>query len=161
MVAVARVLGHLALESAAFVPVLALAFALIAGLGIWLQRATRFGRSLYLIGSNPTAARLAGLPIAVKDYNDVAGQPTTYGSPLFAVASFGNFASADAQGLGRLHQAVGDVPQRRHAQADAFRGARGAGREEDVRRVVGRHGPRAHRRRSAGRYPGDGRGRKP
>jgi len=47
-----------------FVPVLALAFALIAGLGIWLQRATRFGRSLYLIGSNPAAARLAGLPIA-------------------------------------------------------------------------------------------------
>jgi len=46
------------------VPVLALAFALIAGLGIWLQRATRFGRSLYLIGSNPAAARLAGLPIA-------------------------------------------------------------------------------------------------
>ena len=46
------------------VPVLALAFALIAGLGIWLQRATRFGRSLYLIGSNPAAAHLAGLPIA-------------------------------------------------------------------------------------------------
>ncbi|MDF2782541.1 MAG: rbsC 2, partial [Geminicoccaceae bacterium] len=46
------------------VPVLALAFVLIAVLGIWLQRATRFGRSLYLIGSNPAAARLAGLPIA-------------------------------------------------------------------------------------------------
>jgi ribose transport system permease protein len=46
------------------VPVLALAFVLIALLGIWLQRATRFGRSLYLIGSNPAAARLAGLPIA-------------------------------------------------------------------------------------------------
>jgi len=27
---------------------------------------------------------LAGLPIAVKDYNDVAGQLTTYGSPIFA-----------------------------------------------------------------------------
>ena len=46
------------------VPVLALAFALIAAIGIWLQRSTRFGRSLYLIGSNPAAARLAGLPIA-------------------------------------------------------------------------------------------------
>ena len=45
-------------------PVLALALALIAGLGIWLQRRTRFGRSLYLIGSNPAAARLAGLPVA-------------------------------------------------------------------------------------------------
>jgi ribose transport system permease protein len=46
------------------VPVLALAFALVAGLGIFVQRATRFGRSLYLIGSNAAAARLAGLPIA-------------------------------------------------------------------------------------------------
>jgi amidase len=27
---------------------------------------------------------LGGLPIAVKDYNDVAGAPTTYGSPIFA-----------------------------------------------------------------------------
>ena len=27
---------------------------------------------------------LAGLPMAVKDYNDVAGQLTTYGSPIFA-----------------------------------------------------------------------------
>jgi ribose/xylose/arabinose/galactoside ABC-type transport system permease subunit len=46
------------------VPVLALAFLLIAALGIGLQRTTRFGRSLYLIGSNPAAARLAGVPIA-------------------------------------------------------------------------------------------------
>jgi ribose/xylose/arabinose/galactoside ABC-type transport system permease subunit len=46
------------------VPVLALAFVLIAATGIWLQRTTRFGRSLYLIGSNPAAARLAGVPIA-------------------------------------------------------------------------------------------------
>ena len=27
---------------------------------------------------------LGGLPIAVKDYNDVAGAPTTYGSPIYA-----------------------------------------------------------------------------
>src|SRR5262245_40777881 len=27
---------------------------------------------------------LAGLPIAIKDYNDVGGQLTTYGSPIFA-----------------------------------------------------------------------------
>ena len=27
---------------------------------------------------------LAGLPVAVKDYNDVAGQRTTFGSPIFA-----------------------------------------------------------------------------
>jgi ribose transport system permease protein len=46
------------------VPVLAIAFALVVGVGIFVQRATRFGRSLYLIGSNDAAARLAGLPIA-------------------------------------------------------------------------------------------------
>jgi ribose/xylose/arabinose/galactoside ABC-type transport system permease subunit len=45
------------------VPVLALVFLLIVVLGIVMQRATRFGRSLYLIGSNAAAARLAGLPI--------------------------------------------------------------------------------------------------
>jgi ribose/xylose/arabinose/galactoside ABC-type transport system permease subunit len=46
------------------VPVLALAFAFVTVLGIFVQRATRFGRSLYLIGSNAAAARIAGLPIA-------------------------------------------------------------------------------------------------
>jgi amidase len=34
--------------------------------------------------SREDAGWLAGLPIAVKDYNDVAGQLTTYGSPIFA-----------------------------------------------------------------------------
>jgi ribose/xylose/arabinose/galactoside ABC-type transport system permease subunit len=46
------------------VPVLALAFVVIALVGIVVQRSTSFGRSLYLIGSNRAAARLAGLPIA-------------------------------------------------------------------------------------------------
>jgi len=46
------------------VPVLALVFVALSVLGIWLQRATRFGRSLFLIGSNPQAARLSGLPVA-------------------------------------------------------------------------------------------------
>lgn len=45
-------------------PVLALAFLGLAAVMAWLQRATRFGRSLYLIGSNPRAARLCGLPVA-------------------------------------------------------------------------------------------------
>ena len=33
---------------------------------------------------NPPPGWLAGLPVAAKDYNDVAGQRTTYGSPIFA-----------------------------------------------------------------------------
>lgn len=51
-----RLGGHL--------PVLALAFIVLAVLGIALQRYTRFGRSLYLVGSNRQAALLSGLPIA-------------------------------------------------------------------------------------------------
>ena len=45
-------------------PVLGFVFLGMAVFGIWIQRATRFGRSLYLIGSNKEAARLSGLPIA-------------------------------------------------------------------------------------------------
>lgn len=45
------------------VPVLALAFVLLSLAGIALQRTTRFGRNLYLIGSNPLAATLSGLPV--------------------------------------------------------------------------------------------------
>ncbi|MEM7057922.1 MAG: amidase family protein [Pseudomonadota bacterium] len=38
------------------------------------------------LDTDPTASELplAGLPIAVKDYNDVGGVRTTYGSPIFA-----------------------------------------------------------------------------
>ncbi len=46
------------------VPVLALVYLGLAALFMWLQRATRFARSLYLVGSNSDAARLAGLPVA-------------------------------------------------------------------------------------------------
>lgn len=45
------------------VPVLAVSFVLLAFVGIALQNGTRFGRSLYLVGANPAAARLCGLPI--------------------------------------------------------------------------------------------------
>jgi ribose/xylose/arabinose/galactoside ABC-type transport system permease subunit len=45
------------------VPALALAFLLLAVLAAWMQQGTRFGRSLYLIGANPQAALLSGLPV--------------------------------------------------------------------------------------------------
>jgi amidase len=48
---------------------------------------------------------LAGLPIAVKDYNDVAGQLTTYGSPIFAEYR----ASADDRTIATL-RANGAIP---------------------------------------------------
>jgi ribose transport system permease protein len=47
----------------AMLPVLAIVFLGLAALGTWLQQVTRFGRNLYLIGSNPRAARLSGLPV--------------------------------------------------------------------------------------------------
>src|SRR5439155_8224895 len=46
------------------VAVLALLFLGVAAAGAMIQRATRYGRSLYLVGSNPRAAGLAGLPVA-------------------------------------------------------------------------------------------------
>ena len=49
--------------------------------------ATRFDEALGEARDmeEPTgAAVLWGLPVAIKDLNDVAGLPTTYGSPLFA-----------------------------------------------------------------------------
>ncbi|MBX6369855.1 MAG: ABC transporter permease [Rhodospirillales bacterium] len=46
------------------VPVLALTFVALAILAEAALRTTRYGRSLYLVGSNRAAAALAGLPIA-------------------------------------------------------------------------------------------------
>lgn len=46
------------------VPVLALAFLGLVALGLFVERATVFGRQLFLIGSNRRAAILSGLPVA-------------------------------------------------------------------------------------------------
>jgi ribose/xylose/arabinose/galactoside ABC-type transport system permease subunit len=43
------------------VPTMVVILLLAAACGIWIQRRTRFGRALYLIGTNPAAARLAAL----------------------------------------------------------------------------------------------------
>ena len=48
---------------------------------------------------------LAGLPIAVKDYNDVGGQLTTYGSPIYAK----HYARADDRTVATL-RANGAIP---------------------------------------------------
>lgn len=44
-------------------PVLVLCLLAAVAIGMVLQSRTRFGRSVYLIGANPAAARLAGLPV--------------------------------------------------------------------------------------------------
>ncbi|MFW6077875.1 MAG: ABC transporter permease, partial [Hyphomicrobiales bacterium] len=45
------------------VPMLALAFAALAAIGLVVQKTTTFGRQLFLIGSNRQTAVLAGLPV--------------------------------------------------------------------------------------------------
>jgi rhamnose transport system permease protein len=45
------------------VPYLAIAIAAVIGVGAYYLRAFRSGRELYAIGSNPEAARLAGIPV--------------------------------------------------------------------------------------------------
>ncbi|QIE54993.1 ABC transporter permease [Pikeienuella piscinae] len=44
-------------------PVLALAFLALAAFGVLVQKTTVFGRRLYLVGANPEAAMLSGLPV--------------------------------------------------------------------------------------------------
>ncbi len=46
-----------------YLPVLAVTFLIIACLAALMLRHSRYGRMLYLIGSNPRAARITGLPI--------------------------------------------------------------------------------------------------
>ena len=56
---------------------------------------------------------LAGLPIAVKDYNDVGGQLTTYGSPIFArnIAAKDDRTVALLRGNGAIPLAKSNVPE--------------------------------------------------
>jgi ribose/xylose/arabinose/galactoside ABC-type transport system permease subunit len=45
------------------VPVLVVCLLVAVAIGIFLQSRLRFGRSVFLVGANPDAARLAGLPV--------------------------------------------------------------------------------------------------
>jgi amidase len=62
---------------------------------------------------NPTPGWLAGLPIAAKDYNDVAGQRTTFGSPIFAnsVAPANDHTVATLEASGAIFMAKSNVPE--------------------------------------------------
>jgi ribose transport system permease protein len=48
---------------ASFVPVLAIAFLVLTAIGLAVERATTLGRYFFLVGSNRSAAILAGLPV--------------------------------------------------------------------------------------------------
>lgn len=71
-----------------------------------LEKAREQARAMTVAGRNPDVdGPLWGLPLAVKDYNDLAGVVTTYGSPLFA----GNVAQRSDATVARL-QASGAIP---------------------------------------------------
>jgi amidase len=81
---------------------------------------------------------LAGLPIAVKDYNDVAGQITTYGSPIFAnnVVPQSDLTVAVLEANGAIPVAKSNVPE--FAGANTFNTVFGATRNPwDLRMTVG------------------------
>lgn len=71
---------------------------------------------------------LAGLPIAVKDYNDLQGSPTTCGSPIFrdAVAAQSDVTVANLEAHGAIAVAKSNVPE--FAGANTFNSVFGATR---------------------------------
>jgi amidase len=81
---------------------------------------------------------LAGLPIAVKDYNDVCGQLTTYGSPIFArnIAREDDVTVATMRANGAIPIAKSNVPE--FAGANTFNPVWGATRNPwDLRMSAG------------------------
>jgi amidase len=56
---------------------------------------------------------LCGLPIGVKDYNDIGGVRTTYGSPIFAdhIASISDATVARLERNGAIPIAKTNVPE--------------------------------------------------
>lgn len=71
---------------------------------------------------------LAGLPIAVKDYNDLSGTPTTYGSPIYAgnVAAYSDLMVSNLEQRGAIPLAKSNVPE--FAGANTFNTVFGATR---------------------------------
>ncbi len=63
--------------------------------------------------ADPPAGWLAGLPVAAKEFNDVAGQPTTFGSPIFAdaVAKENDYTVATLEASGAIFVAKSNVPE--------------------------------------------------
>ena len=77
---------------------------------------------------DPAPGWLAGLPLAAKDYNDVAGQRTTFGSPIFAtaVARANDHTVATLEASGGIFMAKSNVPE--FAGANTFNPVFGATR---------------------------------
>jgi amidase len=95
----------------------------------FLDRAREAAKRLSLSGEkSSTRGWLAGLPIAVKDYNDVAGQTTSYGSPIFknAIATCSDTTVLTLEASGAIPIAKSNVPE--FAGANTFNSVYGATR---------------------------------
>jgi rhamnose transport system permease protein len=57
---------EISLKSFVNVPYLALAVAVVIGIGAYYMRSFRSGRDMYAIGSHPEAARLVGIPVGIR-----------------------------------------------------------------------------------------------
>jgi len=77
---------------------------------------------------DPPPGWLAGLPLVAKDFNDVAGQRTTFGSPIFAdaVASENDHTVATLEANGGIFFAKSNVPE--FAGSNTFNSVFGATR---------------------------------
>jgi aspartyl-tRNA(Asn)/glutamyl-tRNA(Gln) amidotransferase subunit A len=90
-----------------------------AFVAVYAEHALRRARQLDSEWRRMAAARpLYGIPIALKDTFDLAGQPTLAGSRLLA----GNFAARDAEVVNRLHAAGMIVIGKTHMTEFAFGG---------------------------------------
>ncbi len=77
------------------------------------ERALDKARRMESEGTTGEESVLAGLPIAVKDYNDVGGVRTTYGSPIYAdhVPGHSDATVAQLEARGAIPLAKSNVPE--------------------------------------------------
>lgn len=77
------------------------------------ERAFDRARRMEATGATGDESVLAGLPIAVKDYNDVGGVRTTYGSPIYAghVPERSDATVARLEARGAIPLAKSNVPE--------------------------------------------------
>ena len=77
------------------------------------ERAFDQARRIEATGQAGEESILAGLPIAVKDYNDVGGVQTTYGSPIYAdyVPERSDATVARLEARGAIPLAKSNVPE--------------------------------------------------
>lgn len=82
------------------IPTQVLILAVLALLAAWVMRATVFGRSVYAVGGNPQASRLAGIPVSKLQMSVyiISGLAAALGG-LVSAAMTGAGAPASAQGI--------------------------------------------------------------